>query len=1108
MAGVTSAASAAAARIGAALSDAQYFESSMVRVEDIRRQLDSRSVKEKLDAMKRVVALISLGKDASTFFPDVVKNVVAPSLDVKKLVYLYLVHYAEEKQDLALLAINSFQKDLSDHNQHIRALSLRVLSAIRVKVILQVVILAINKSAKDSSSYVRKAAAHAIGKVCALDSASKELLLQPLQDLVSDRSTQVLGSAIAAFEEVCPYNFTIIHPHYRRICNSLVEVDPWGQIPIINMLLRYARIHFADPYSSGVAEGTHRQRNSDLTLLLESVAPLFCSMNNSVVASSVAVFYHLGTKDEFCTNAIKPLMRLVAVQDDGGQAVALNIAAAVAVRYPSALLPYVSEFYISAAHTSPIRVLRMTVLTRICAAAGESGGIGSMPHARRALLAELKEYLFRRDKELAASSARAIGSLATAHPGSTPAIVKVLSSVVRSANNPSVVTESIGVLRRLLQRHPSAQTKALPQLIALLLASGESEKDSIQEPAARASVIWLIGEFYEKVQIVATEALRLLARGFVREAAEVKLQILNLAAKVVAWNESGKEGDLEQDLPYAVPDNVRLKLLEYVISCAKYDRDYDVRDKARMFQLLFVSNANTSLFSSACKAFVSRKPIPESVAVTAWSTSDEDMGPDVIIGSLAHVLTGRRLSGFRPLERWAEEDTVAALRDEVEGGAQGSSFTREYKGVSSSDYQGMVSTTNISSTVWEPPTGISSAAANVNGGSMAAGASSIGVSANLGMPIQQGGPYPNRTAVDTAVDPERFYDTDDSSDPSMYDTSSEDDDASDDTDLGMSTTVREPRAGAGVLINTETASKAVSATPSKKPTSEYDIDALLGSLSVSQMPSENKSAVSDAPGDRMTQSPWTRIVDSWKANGLEIDAAFVRTASVAGPDVTPVVLRVTNRGETALADVSFLSQSGDCFSSRNAIAALAPSQTKEVKADVRFRGKTTGVRFAIHTDGNITATGEFKPPVGFVIRPHPSITPGNFLSAEQSLRGMFGSESTVTLSQPKNSDWMGLSTIVREQLLEICFLSHVKTSVGGQRVDDNERFSIAFAGYLPSTQIAAQEKRPVFVRVTVRSGEEGSACACQLWVGCEDVLFSANLMQVCKTALLSIDKSL
>lgn len=124
--------------------------------------------------MKRVIELISLGKDASTFFADVVKNVGASLLEVRKLVYLYLVHYAEDGQDLALLAINSFQKDMSDSSQHIRALSLRVLSSIRVKVILQVVIHAIDKSAKDASAYVRRAAAHAICKVCALDSTSRE----------------------------------------------------------------------------------------------------------------------------------------------------------------------------------------------------------------------------------------------------------------------------------------------------------------------------------------------------------------------------------------------------------------------------------------------------------------------------------------------------------------------------------------------------------------------------------------------------------------------------------------------------------------------------------------------------------------------------------------------------------------------------------------------------------------------------------------------------------------------------------------------------------------------------------------------------------------------
>jgi len=56
--------------------------------------------------------LISKGRNVSSFFPDVVKNVVSKHPDVRKLVYIYLVRYAEEEPDIALLSINSFQKVL------------------------------------------------------------------------------------------------------------------------------------------------------------------------------------------------------------------------------------------------------------------------------------------------------------------------------------------------------------------------------------------------------------------------------------------------------------------------------------------------------------------------------------------------------------------------------------------------------------------------------------------------------------------------------------------------------------------------------------------------------------------------------------------------------------------------------------------------------------------------------------------------------------------------------------------------------------------------------------------------------------------------------------
>ena len=69
------------------------------------------------------------------------KSLLAPQ--IKKLVYVYLVRYAEEQQDVALLSISTFQKALKDPNQLIRASALRVLSSIRVPIIAPIMMLAI-----------------------------------------------------------------------------------------------------------------------------------------------------------------------------------------------------------------------------------------------------------------------------------------------------------------------------------------------------------------------------------------------------------------------------------------------------------------------------------------------------------------------------------------------------------------------------------------------------------------------------------------------------------------------------------------------------------------------------------------------------------------------------------------------------------------------------------------------------------------------------------------------------------------------------------------------------------------------------------------------------
>lgn len=41
-------------------------------------------------------------------FPDVVKSIQTNNIELKKLVYLYIMNYAKTQPDLAILAVNTF----------------------------------------------------------------------------------------------------------------------------------------------------------------------------------------------------------------------------------------------------------------------------------------------------------------------------------------------------------------------------------------------------------------------------------------------------------------------------------------------------------------------------------------------------------------------------------------------------------------------------------------------------------------------------------------------------------------------------------------------------------------------------------------------------------------------------------------------------------------------------------------------------------------------------------------------------------------------------------------------------------------------------------------
>jgi AP-3 complex subunit beta len=173
------------------ISDAKYFDINNTKFAEIRKFLDSSDVSEKLEAMKRLMAMITLGRDVSMFMPDVVKNVIVKNTEVKKLVYMFLVEHAESQPELALLSINTFQKDLQSPSQRTRGNAMKAMSSIRVPVVVPLVILALKAAVKDTSPYVRRAAATAIPKLFDLDPEEKPVLVECIEELLTSTSDRV-----------------------------------------------------------------------------------------------------------------------------------------------------------------------------------------------------------------------------------------------------------------------------------------------------------------------------------------------------------------------------------------------------------------------------------------------------------------------------------------------------------------------------------------------------------------------------------------------------------------------------------------------------------------------------------------------------------------------------------------------------------------------------------------------------------------------------------------------------------------------------------------------------------------------------------------------------
>ena len=207
----------------------KYLDMREENVAKIHSQLESIHEAERLEGMKSIVAMISKGRDASPYLASVFKLSSSTSLEVRKLVYLVVLRYAKSHQDLALLSINSFQRDLADPNPLIRGMALRTLSGIHLREVSELVMMAVNKASRDPHPYVRRIAAYALPTCYNLDHGNYERLVECLKTFFCDRSPSVLGAATSIFQNLCPDRWDLLHRHFRKLCYAMGDMREWGR---------------------------------------------------------------------------------------------------------------------------------------------------------------------------------------------------------------------------------------------------------------------------------------------------------------------------------------------------------------------------------------------------------------------------------------------------------------------------------------------------------------------------------------------------------------------------------------------------------------------------------------------------------------------------------------------------------------------------------------------------------------------------------------------------------------------------------------------------------------------------------------------------------------
>jgi len=540
-----------AAGVGAVASggDGRFFSSTKKgETQEIRVELQSQSKDKKINAVKKVIANMTVGKDVSALFPDVLNCIQTGNIELKKLVYLYLVNHAKSHPELALMAVNTFVRDAADPNPLVRALAIRTMGCIRVERITEYLCEPLERALKDEDPYVRKTAAVCVAKLHDIspDMVKDRGFLDLLRDLVADANPTVVANAVVALSEIAEdYDadddvMGMSSAKLQKLLAALNECTEWGQVSILDALAKYVP-----------------EEARDAERIIERVMPRLQHANSAVVLSAIKVilqYMHeaLDPESELCATYRKklspPLVTMVNTAEPELCYVALRNVNLIVQRDQRILENEIKIFFCRYNDPPYVKQEKLEIMIRLVS-----------DRTVDQVLLELKEYSQEVDIDFVRTAIKAVGRVAVKLEHAAQRCVNVLLELIK-ARVPYVVQAAVVVVANIFRRYPNRYESIIGALCENL--------ESLDEPEAKEAMIWIVGEYADAIEN-ADELLQGFLEDFQESEHAVRLQLLTACVKL--FLKSPERGDAQQ-------------MVQSVLSMAtECTDDPDLRDRGYIY---------------------------------------------------------------------------------------------------------------------------------------------------------------------------------------------------------------------------------------------------------------------------------------------------------------------------------------------------------------------------------------------------------------------------------------------------------------------------------------------------------------------------------------------